>query len=333
MPPAPRPAVPTGLGAPGGADAPGADGLGGTAALGARRDVRLLLALAAGCFAVLLGIWAFFGRTRRGMMADSYGVGGAGNLKRWLGDLLYAPLDTVSVPSLLVASCCLGAVGLARRRPRLAAAAVAVQAGGPVLTATLKQLLARDVENGWVHTLPSGHTTVATSFALAAMLVSAPRWRPAVALVGTAYAVAVGVATIGIQAHMPSDVAAAYAGTLGWALAVVAVLRATGPRAGRSGDGRVRASLRRVYWQVVVLGAAAALLGAFGLIVLGRLLLAPPEVVGSFFEAAFAGAASGVAAGALAVVAAWTVVLAALDVDRPAAAARKKVEPPGINSV
>ncbi|NHC46581.1 phosphatase PAP2 family protein [Motilibacter aurantiacus] len=292
-----QPAPPSGPSAPSGPIRP--TGSPGRARAG-RRDLRALLGLAAGCFAAVLGVWAFFGRTRRGMMADSYGVGGAASFKARFADQLSVPLDAVSVPSLLVAAALLAAVGLARRRPWLAAAAVAVQLGGPVLTAGLKQLLARDVDSGWVHTLPSGHTTVATASALAAVLLTAERWRAAVAGLGACFAVAVGVASVGIQAHMPSDVAAAYASTLGWGLLVVAALAAYAPQ-----ELPERAAGARLYRQVLVLGSLAALLGAFGLLVLARLVAAPPRVVGDLFDIAFAGAACGVAAGALAVLALW----------------------------
>jgi hypothetical protein len=67
------------------------------------------------------------------------------------------------------------------------------------------------------NSLPSGHTTVAASIALAAVLVAPKRFRGVVALVGSFYAAAIGVAVLTAGWHRPSDAVAAFAMATGWA--------------------------------------------------------------------------------------------------------------------
>jgi membrane-associated phospholipid phosphatase len=109
-------------------------------------------------------------------------------------------------------------LALVRRRFDLALCAAVVIGGANVST----QLLKYEVFPGFglrpgAASLPSGHTTVALSIALAAVIVAPSLWRPPVAIGVTATAVLVGVATVLGRWHLPSDVIAAVFVCLLWA--------------------------------------------------------------------------------------------------------------------
>lgn len=140
---------------------------------------------------------------------------------------------TVAGVGLCLATCVV--IALLRGRYSLALGALVLIAGANVTTQLLKyQLFHR--EDGLRNHLPSGHTTVAVSVGLAAVLVAPSAWRwfvvPLAGFVGTF----VGAGTVVGQWHMPSDVVAAVAVCLGWtavALAVSALLQRDGGRAGQ----------------------------------------------------------------------------------------------------
>src|SRR5258705_13826649 len=64
------------------------------------------------------------------------------------------------------------------------------------------------------------------SLALAAVLVAAPRWRPALAAAGAAFATAVGCSIVVLAWHYPSDVLGGWLVAAAWALGAAAVIRA-----------------------------------------------------------------------------------------------------------
>lgn len=120
-------------------------------------------------------------------------------------------------------------VALSRSRPRVALAVVVVMALAPLTSEALKPLLAHSharigwnviVDASW----PSGHSTAAMSLALCAVLVSPSRWRPAVAILGSVFAVAVGFSLLVLAWHMPSDVFGGYLVAALWSALAVAAL-------------------------------------------------------------------------------------------------------------
>ncbi|QOC91335.1 phosphatase PAP2 family protein [Micromonospora craniellae] len=125
-------------------------------------------------------------------------------------------LNAMSVVSLLAVTVTIGFIALMRGRIALAVAATALIAGANVSTQLLKYGLSRpdygiDPERAFVgNSLPSGHTTVAASVAVALVLVLPPRVRALGAVIGAAYAAAAGVATLSAGWHRPSDAVAAF---------------------------------------------------------------------------------------------------------------------------
>jgi membrane-associated phospholipid phosphatase len=173
---------------------------------------------------------------------------------------LYDGLALVSVGSVALSlAACLTLAAL-RWRFDLALGALIVIAGANVTTQILKYDVFApfdlgDSPNG----LPSGHTTVALSIALAAVIVASPAWRSAVAVGVTATAVLVGVATVLGRWHHPSHVIAATFVCLLWAAAgllVAALVRHRPPTSLPSGSIHLAA----------LVGAAAvgALLASWG---------------------------------------------------------------------
>lgn len=174
-------------------------------------------------------------------------------------------LQQVSVVSAAVALVIMIAVGLVRRRFRVALAAVVLVIGANLTTEILKNFVISRPDLGLdlgghggartiANSLPSGHTTVVFSLVLAAVLVSPRALRWLVTAAGAAVGGLTGLATVIAGWHRPSDVVAALLVTLAWAALVSAVV------AGRARDGVSGHS-----------GSFAALLGG-GLAALGVII-------------------------------------------------------------
>jgi membrane-associated phospholipid phosphatase len=124
---------------------------------------------------------------------------------------------------------------LAGGRPRVAVAVAALMALAPLSADRLKPLLAHPhLRAGAVHigpaSWPSGHSTAALTLALCAVLVASPRARPLIAVLGGAFALAVGCALLITHWHMPSDVLGGYLLAALWMALAVAAVRAADRR-------------------------------------------------------------------------------------------------------
>lgn len=123
----------------------------------------------------------------------------------------------------------LAVVALARRRGDLFVRAAIVVAGANATTQILKRVVIErpDYDVGFgPNALPSGHTTLAASVVIAAVIVVPAVARPYVAVVGGAWAAAMAASTVVSGWHRPGDTLAALFVSVGWAAAVAAV-RAT----------------------------------------------------------------------------------------------------------
>jgi membrane-associated phospholipid phosphatase len=133
-------------------------------------------------------------------------------------------------------------IALVRRRLLMAAVVPAVLIAANATTQILKPALGdprvielAGIDHPYPASWPSGHATAAMSLALCAVLVAGPRWRPLAAMLGSAYAVAIGYALVGAGWHLPSDVLGGYLVAAAYALLGAAVLAAAergGARAG-----------------------------------------------------------------------------------------------------
>lgn len=145
-------------------------------------------------------------------------------------DLLANALLGLLKPTLYVLwGIALASVALVRQRPRVALAVVTVLALAPLTSEILKPLLAHSHASFGSSTVggaswPSGHSTAAMSLALCAVLVSPRAARPAVATVGTLFAIAVGFSLLLLAWHMPSDVFGGYLIAALWSALAIAGL-------------------------------------------------------------------------------------------------------------
>ncbi len=124
------------------------------------------------------------------------------------------------------------AVALVRERWRLAAAVALVLAISPLSAEILKPLLAHPhaqigAARVGAASWPSGHSCAALALALCAVLVVPARLRGVVALLGAAFAIAVGCSLLILAWHMPSDVFGGYLLAGLWTALALAAVRAS----------------------------------------------------------------------------------------------------------
>lgn len=132
----------------------------------------------------------------------------------------------VSVPAMVVVAVVVAGVAVARRRPTLAARAIAVVVGANLTTRLVKALLDRpdlDVTTALPNSLPSGHVTFAVSVALALVLVAPAGLRGPAAWAGWAWSSLAGITVMVSAWHRPSDVVTATLVAGAWALALAPV--------------------------------------------------------------------------------------------------------------
>ena len=176
--------------------------------------VAACLAVSVASLAGVLGLWAVFVDTEQGQLVDAAAVEGAVYGQTELWRMAERVLDVVSVSAIAVVLVVAVGIAVVRRRWELAVQVALVMGGANLTTQVLKYLVLPRPDHGVntgsaENTLPSGHTTAATSIAVVLLLVVPARMRPLVAAVGAAYAAATGVSTLVGQWHRPSDVLAA----------------------------------------------------------------------------------------------------------------------------
>lgn len=130
-------------------------------------------------------------------------------------------LHLVSVATVGLALLAVVGIGLSRRRPGAAAAAVVLVLTSQVVTQGLKAVLPR--EGLGENSLPSGHVTVISALVVATLLVLPAGLRAVAGAVGLVVIAGASVSVIAAGWHRPSDVLAAYGviAAVGGALLVV----------------------------------------------------------------------------------------------------------------
>ncbi|RKN25579.1 phosphatase PAP2 family protein [Micromonospora musae] len=214
-------------------------------------------------------------------------------------------LNAMSVVSLLAATIVIGFIALMRGRIALAITATLLIAGANVTTQLLKYGLTRpdlgiDLERIYAgNSLPSGHTAVAASVAVALVLVLPAKARPLGAFVGAGYAAAAGVATLSAGWHRPSDALTAFLVVGVWAALAGLVLLVTQREQAQVST----ADAHRV--AAMVLGAGGVIALVISGLALGWLTdlrgVSPQALSRRALFVAYAGSAAGIA-GTMAVV-------------------------------
>lgn len=190
-----------------------------------RRRAAFLALL--GFATTILNWWVMVG-TERGQVLDQLALRGSEIGSHRIDDTASALLSIVSMPvavGLVIAILVVGLWGPARRRAWWAAGVVVAI---NVSTQVLKYWILWRPDFGMsarvdgANTLPSGHTAMAASAAVALILVCGPAVRRPAAWIGAILTAAMGYSTLVNQWHRPSDVIAAITLAVGWAALGVA---------------------------------------------------------------------------------------------------------------
>ncbi|WP_232022983.1 phosphatase PAP2 family protein [Actinomyces viscosus] len=197
--------------------------------------------LALSCLAATLGLWGLFVFTHTGQMLDAMALEGSEIGSHYVSDHARTLLSVVSMPAAVILVVTILAIGLLRRSHRRAVWAVVAVVGANLTSQVLKyQILWRpdfNITERWdnANTLPSGHTTMAASAAVALILLSGRRWRALSAWAGALFTIAMGYSTLVCQWHRPSDVLAGVLVPVAWGALAVAGGAWRAPRSLRSG--------------------------------------------------------------------------------------------------
>jgi membrane-associated phospholipid phosphatase len=197
-----------------------------------------LVAAAGAQMAGFLLVWWFFVRSEHGQLLDTVALAGNSIGRARVEGVVDTVLNAISVLSLAFATAVVTFIALVRRRIAVALGAILVIAGANLTTQLLKQAIYRpelgvDLERAAAgNSLPSGHTTIVASVAVALVLVLPAQQRGVGGVVGAIVAAGAGVATLSAGWHRPSDAVAALLVVGAWAsvggLVVIAAQRSHG---------------------------------------------------------------------------------------------------------
>ena len=241
-----------------------------------RRPLTLLilaLACALGALAVWLAAFAIpAGQRLDGSALAAFGVVAQSRLEPSIQRLA----DLANMLALMIIAASLAGVALLRRRWLMAALVPLILLAANVFTQLVKPGLAHPrivelsgIEGTFPASWPSGHSTVAMSLALCAVLVAGPRLRPFVALLGAGYAIAVGYSLVALGWHLPSDVLGGFLVAATFTLLGTAALARLEPQpqaAAAAAPRRRRTGVPSALVMPAVVAVTAVVLGALALL-------------------------------------------------------------------
>jgi len=208
-------------------------------------------------------------------------------------------LRFISVSSLAAAVLALGALAWLWRRPWLIVLPAAIVVLSLLATEVFKLVIFQRPDL-WPSTLagnsyPSGHTTIATSLGLSAVLIAPTRWRGWVALAAALFAGGVGILVVTADWHRPSDPLGSYALTLAIAAGTIAALQRWGPKELAAGhvEGSVPPSATVLARRLEAAAVATGVLLFVGAVLLAALRYGP-DVAWNRPHAAFLGSVVGI---------------------------------------
>jgi membrane-associated phospholipid phosphatase len=261
----------------------------------------------------LVAFFAIYGlavRTEVGQHADEAALVGGRSAPERAQSGADRLLRFISIGSLAAAVIALGALAWLWRRPWLIALPAAIVVVSLLATEAFK-LAILERPDLWPSTLegntfPSGHTTIATSLGLSAVLVAPTRARGVVALAAALFAGGVGILVVTADWHRPSDSLGSFALTLAIAAGIVALLQARAPaELGASQmEGPAHPSSTVLARRLEAAAIAAGILLFVGAVLLAALRYGP-DVAWNRPHAAFLGSvvailvAAGITVGAL----------------------------------
>jgi membrane-associated phospholipid phosphatase len=242
--------------------------------------VRMLLVVAALAVFAFAAVYFAAAHTAWGQRLDATALEGGARVDRPRVEKATEDLlTTISIGSVALIGGGIVLVALGRGRFHLAAGAGLVVAGSDVSAEVLKRVILTRPDligpdpHGLTNTFPSGHTTVAMSLALAAVLVTPRRARGIVAIVGGAYAIGIGEAVLVSGWHRPSDAIGSYLLVAVWATLAAAWLAGSHARLVRK-RGSSNAAAPVISPVVAAVGAAALAVSFMGMAVVAIALRA-----------------------------------------------------------
>jgi len=193
------------------------------------QSARRLLALGIISAGSAVAFWALTTQTLLGQQVADLVLYGRTSAPPDVSGAASDALAAVSLAFVGLATAGLATVAFARGGVALAIAVVVLLAGANLTTQGLKELLERpNLLGGSAYatgnSFPSGHVTLATSLALACILVAPRRVRTLVAVAASIAVAAVGVSTIITGWHRLADVEGGILIALAWASLVTASL-------------------------------------------------------------------------------------------------------------
>jgi membrane-associated phospholipid phosphatase len=258
-----------------------------------------LLVLAGAEVAGFVVIWHFFVQTEHGQLLDTVALTGNSIGQARIEDLVNTVLNTMSALSLAIATMVVGFIALIRRRIAVAFGVILLIVGANLTTQVLKHVIDRpelgvDLQRAAAgNSLPSGHTTIAASVAVAFMLVLPARLRGVCGVLGTLFAALAGVATLSAGWHRPSDAVAALLVVGAWACAAGLFIVVAQRRHGGVDYGP---SNRFVLLALTVAGFVLLAGAGLALELTDQVLSTPPDELSRFpLLTAYAGGAMGIA--------------------------------------
>lgn len=186
---------------------------------GLRTRAIIVTIIAALAFCV---VYYIFITTASGQRVDEIAFDGSALGRTRLWRFADPILDVVSVGFVVLVLLGTATVAILRQRWLLIVQVGVVMGGANIATQLFKYFVDRPElgvfgtagASPGMNTLPSGHTTVAATAAIAVLFVSPPRFRPIAAILGAIYAAGTGVSTLIGGWHRASDVVAAMLITL-----------------------------------------------------------------------------------------------------------------------
>ena len=274
--------------------------------------LRALTVAAIGALAAY-AMYYFFVTTAAGQRVDEIAYDGSALGRTRLWRFADPILDVVSIGFVVLVLVIAATVAIWRQRWLLIVQVAIVMGGANIATQLFKHFVSRPElgvfgtagASPGVNTLPSGHTTVAATAAIAVLFISPPRVRPFAALVGTVYAAGTGVSTLIGWWHRASDVVAAMFVAL--AFAGVALLLDRPRRPVASGE-------RAVVIVLAIVGVLTAIVSIWALLYIWRYVGIDPayDLVANRAELSRGTLLTAYAGGALACVSVACAIVAAV---------------------
>lgn len=178
------------------------------------RRPLVLLTLSLACALGALAVWLAAFAVPAGQRLDGAALAAFGVVAHpRLEPSIEGVASLANLWPLIVTASALVCVALARGRWLMAGVVPLILLSANGFTQLAKPRLAHPrivelsgIEGIYPASWPSGHSTVAMSVALCAVLVAGPQLRPFAAMLGSGYAIAVGYSLVALGYHLPSDV-------------------------------------------------------------------------------------------------------------------------------